>query len=177
MNELPEDDSERNLVLRSRIYNNLGNTFRKQCDSENAFKYYYLAISLETECNSLFDKLVVFYNISCFNLGSMLLEKGDILNGITYIDKSYIKTSPEICENIVAKGYSHFFDHPNIIESIFEFYRESFNGAILKLKEIYNQFNKNPIINFFIGIYYMKVNKPKKALCFFEKLVMCVVFF
>jgi len=102
----------------------------------------------------------------------MLLEKGDILNGVTYIHKAYLKTSIEIKDNLIAKGFNYFFDHEYVIESIFEFYRESYTGAIIKLKTIYREYDKNPIINFFIAIYYLTCHKIEKAKCFLQKLLL-----
>ena len=38
----------------SKIYNNLGNVYRKLYDDEKAMKYYYLAINLNTGCKFYF---------------------------------------------------------------------------------------------------------------------------
>lgn len=160
------DDSDNNILeynlFKSRLYNNLGNAYRRVNDHDNSFKYYSLCLKM----GNLYT-----YSIACLNLGSMLIEKGDLLPGITYLEKVYSTGATEFIKYLTYKGMIYLFEHPNIKEAILDFYTNKHNNSILKLKNIYHKHEKNPIVNFFLAYNYIAMKKYEKSSLFFNKLM------
>jgi TPR repeat protein len=169
--------SEEIKILQGKIYNNLGNAYRKVNDFDNALKFYLMSLNSEN---------IFTHQICCFNLGTMLISKGDFLAGINYLEKAinhqnqkkkesnYLLTNSSenlnIEKYINSKGLNYFFSHSDIKEAISLYCKGKYNNSILKLKSIYKEHGENPIVNFFLGYNYLSLLKYEKSTCFFNKL-------
>jgi tetratricopeptide (TPR) repeat protein len=149
-------------LLKSKLYNNLGNAYRKIRDFDNSFKYYNMCLML----NNLFT-----YYIACFNVGSMLIDKGDLLPAMSYIEKAHASGNKLILEYLDTKGLTFLVENQSLRESIVDFHRKKFNSSIVKLKSIYKANDLNPVVNFFLAYNYISQKKFEKANCFFDKLM------
>lgn len=149
-------------LLNSKIYNNLGNAFRKVKDYDNSLRYYVMCLNVDN---------MYTYSTACFNLGTMLIAKGDFLPGLSYLEKALLSGNKEISTYITSKGLSFLFAHPNIKEAIIFYFKKKYNNSVIKLKEIYLQYQDNPIVNFFLAYDYLSLCKFEKSLCFFNKLL------
>jgi tetratricopeptide (TPR) repeat protein len=155
------DDVE-SIFLKSKLYNNLGNAYRKIKDYDNSFKYYNMCM----QQNNLFT-----YYIACFNVGSMLIDKGDLLPAMTYIEKAYNSGNRLILDFLESKGLTYLVENQSLKDSIIDFHKKKFNSAIVKLKSIYKSNDLNPVVNFFLAYNYISQKKFEKANCFFDKLM------
>ncbi len=155
--ESPECD-----LLRSKLFNNLANAYRRIRDFDNSFKYYSYCLKLNNEYT---------YSIACFNLGSMLLEKGDLQPAITYLDKANSGNNNLILEYLENKGINHIFQNDKIKEAIFDYFKSKYNNSVIKLKSIYLQYDNNPLVNFFLAYNYIALKKISKSSLFIEKLL------
>lgn len=169
--------SDEMKILQAKIYNNLANAYRKINDFDNSLKFYLMSLNSEN---------IFTHQICCFNLGTMLISKGDFLSGINYLEKAikheihsirnknYLSKdyfqSLDLDKYINSKGLNYFFSNPEIKEAISLYSKGKYNNSILKLKLIYKEHGDNPIVNFFLGYNYLALLKYEKSSCFFNKL-------
>jgi tetratricopeptide (TPR) repeat protein len=106
--------------------------------------------------------------LACFNIGTMLIDKGEFINGVNYIEKIYKKK--DFKKFLELKGLNCFFDDPAIKEATATYFNCKFNNTILKLKNIYQEYEKNLYINFLLAFSYLALKKYDKASCFFTKI-------
>src|SRR5690606_17761376 len=111
------------------------------------------------------------YYIACFNVGSMLIEKGDILPAINYLEKTYSSGNKLLISFLESKGLIFLFQNQILKEAIMDFYKDKFNNSIVKLKSIYKEQEINPVVNFFFAYNYISLKKFEKASIFFDKLM------
>jgi tetratricopeptide (TPR) repeat protein len=157
-----KDDNPELDLLKAKLYNNLANAHRRMRDFDNSFKYYSYCLKLKDQYT---------YSIACFNLGSMLLEKGDLLPAITYLDKANSSDNKLIIEYLDNKGICYLLQNEKIKEAIYDYFKSKFNNSVIKLKSIYLKYENNPIVNFFLGYNYTCLKKFDKSSLFFEKLL------
>jgi len=109
---------------------------------------------------------------SYFNLGTILFEIGNFLNGINLLNllnDSDLKNNTIINKYLISKGYNYILDNNEIADSITDYFNKKFKRSIIKLKKNYFDGN-NPITNFFLALNYINLQKIEKSICFFDKL-------
>lgn len=159
---LLKDENPECDILKAKLYNNIANAHRRMRDFDNSFKYYSYCLKLKDQHT---------YSIACLNLGSMLLEKGDLLPAVTYLDKAYSSDNKLILEYFDSKGTNYIFQNDKIKEAIYDYFKSKYNNSVIKLKSIYLQYENNPIVNFFLAYNYISLKKIYKSSLFFEKLL------
>jgi tetratricopeptide (TPR) repeat protein len=156
--KLNSDNFYNNIQLLScKINNNLGNSYRKLKDYENCLKFYLKSLS----CDNLHAQ-----SITCFNLGTMLIAKGDFLLGLNYLEKASKSCNKVIDAYINRKGFCYLFCHCDVKHAILLYYNRKYNNSIIKLKKIYLMYESNPIINMFLAYNYLCLRKYEKSILF-----------
>ena len=134
--------------IKAEAYYQLGRSFHKQGDYENAFNYYYKSTNLASECYPTF--VLPFYG-----LGQLLIYRAERVNSKESDRIDYMNRAIEAFETVL-KHYPNNYESMKILGSLYRFFANFEAKTSEGKKEIKHNCD----------------NAQKKALAYFKKIVL-----
>ncbi|CAG9325449.1 unnamed protein product [Blepharisma stoltei] len=144
-----------------KAHNNLGNAYRKIGKPKEAIHHYLQAI----ECTPKRK-----FPIAHINLATTYFYTGDTISALRHFEEA-LQVGSNIHKVMVTKGYHLLFKNSKTKQGIECLLRQQYNEAASILQEVHQTDLENPVVNYYLGLTYSKLDDLKSANICFKKVI------
>jgi len=110
------------------------------------------------------------YIMPYVNIISTYLSLNDLFTAFEYLEEIWaVKPKPKNLKKILRYwGFNQMTEHKSIKKIIISFENKEFNEGVDLINEIYPKYPKNIILNWYLGLNYMKLANEDLAIKYFK---------